>query len=129
MRSHGAARKPDTCFWCTLQVTFPRSWATEHTHSQRMCSVRAGVLSSSQHSCCGCAFPVWGPCESVFANPQMPFLQNTMMHVTFTCLGLRLHSPSFSASLGGISFLPGTARAISHSHLCVHAGVYHATAL
>lgn len=44
----------------------------------------------------------------MFANSQMPFLQNTVMHVTFTSLELRLHSPSFSASLGDSSFLSVT---------------------
>lgn len=73
-----------------------------------MCSIGTGVLSSSQHSACGCAAPVWGSCESVFANSQMPFLQNTVMHVTFTSLELHLHSPSFSVSLGDSSFLSVT---------------------
>lgn len=73
-----------------------------------MCSISTGVLSSSQHSACGCAAPVWGPCESVFANSQMPLLQNTVMHVTFTSLELRLHSPSSSGSLGDSSFLSVT---------------------
>lgn len=44
---------------------------------QAVRSIGAGVLSSSQLSGCGCTFPVLRPCESVFANPQMPFLQNS----------------------------------------------------
>lgn len=78
--------------------------AHARAHTQAVCIVSTGVLSTFQHSGCRCAFP-FGDHVRVFANSQMPFHQNTMMHVTFTRLGLCLHSPSFFASLGAISFL------------------------
>lgn len=60
--------------------------------------------------------------------PKCHFFK-TVMCVTFTHLGLCLHSPSFSASLGGIFFLSVTGRATSSSHWCPHAWISSDTAL